>query len=387
MNPRERIEAVWGRQTPTHVPWSPMLGDGYLRSQARYWKRLTQEQQDMVKRSYRYPSLRPLPTALDFLKTIEWEMIRDVGGDVIASVQTVEAIDEEVKIETRPVGEEQTAFLFRTKWGDLREVVAGSASAETVYRTRFAVSERREYEIMARMIEHRRYAPCYESYEETQRALGDQGTCMVQGPDQPLVSLFRVRDPAELIFDLVDEPDRMQTLLDLLHQRALEGYQLIAKGPGQAVMTGMAFITTQLISPRQFERYVLPYLREYARVLHEANKILICHMCGHIGHLLPMLREARIDGIDSLTNPPVGDTELETFWGFLGDQAILISGIDATLLIQGTPDQIRAHARDVLQRTHGRHLILSSADEVPFGTPIENLLAIAEVVGETDLAI
>jgi len=379
---RERIEAVLNRERPDRVPWSPMLGDSYLRSQPRYLDLLTPEQREAVQNSYRYASLVPLPSELGFQKAIDWQMVQDVGGDIVAEVPTAVAVDERIEVEARPGEDEQTTFVFHTRWGDLQEVVAGSGSAETVYRVQFAISERAEYDVMAQVIEHRRYAPCPEQYEEEQQALGERGACIVRGPDQPLVSLFRVRDPMELVFDLADEPDRMEELLALLHARALEGYRLVAQGPGKAVLSGMAFITTQLISPRLFERHVLPYLAEYARVLHEGGKVLLCHMCGHIQHLLPMLREAKIDGLDSLTNPPVGDTTLSAFWEALGDDAILMSGIDAELLLRGTPDQVRAHTQEVLERAGGRALILRSADEVSFGTPMENLLAVADVVRE-----
>lgn len=93
-----------------------------------------------------------------------------------------------------------------------------------------------------------------------------------------------------------------------------------------------------------------------------------------------MLREAGIDGIDSLSNPPIGDTELETFWDVMGDAAILQAGLDVNILHQASPQQVRDHVRDVLKRTEGRHLILRSADEVPFGTPVENLLAVAQEI-------
>jgi len=376
----ERITAVWNRQKPDRTPWSPMLGDSFLRSQAHYWDRLDQSQRESLQSTYKYPSIIPLPTELSFLDQIVEQMTEDVGGDYISRAQTVQALDSQVEIETLPGDGGQTTFIFHTPWGDLDEIVSGSDSAETVYRVKFAISDRNEYAVMRRIVEHRRYQAFYEHFKTTQDNLRGKGAICIAGPDQPLVSLFRVREPQDLIFDLIDEPERMTDLLDLLHQRALEGYRQIAAGPGLAVETGMAFITTQLISPRLFEHFILPYLAEYTQVLHRAGKILICHMCGHIRHLLPLLREAGVDGVDSLTNPPIGDTELEEYWRILGDQAILQAGLDVNVLQQSSVEQVRLHAQDVLNRCQGRSLILRSADEVPNGTPAENLMAVAEVV-------
>ncbi|MCK4899864.1 MAG: hypothetical protein KAS38_13850 [Anaerolineales bacterium] len=378
--PGERITAVWNRQQPDRTPWSPMLGDSYLRTQPRYWDRLEQEQRSTLQSKYKYPSIVSLPAELDFLDQMVEEMTEDVGGDYLARVQTVEALDRQVEIKTLPGEGAETTYVFHTPWGDLDEIVSGSDSAETVYRVKFAISDRDKYEVMRRIVEQRGYQASYERFRKAQDKLLGKGAVSVAGPDQPLVSLFRVREPQDLIFDLTDEPERMTDLLDLLHQRALEGYGLIAAGPGLAVETGMAFMTTQLISPRWFEHFVLPYLAEYVQVLHQAGKILICHMCGHIRHLLPMMREAGVDGVDSLSNPPIGDTELEAYWQILGDQAILQAGLDVNVLQQGSVEQVRLHVRDVLNRCQGRHLILRSADEVPHGTPAENLMAVAEEV-------
>lgn len=376
----ERITAVWNRHLPDRTPWSPMLGDGFLRSQPNYWNRLDPEQRRSLNSTYKYPSIVPLPTELSFLDQIVAEMTIDVGGDYIARAQTVEALDSQVEIETLPGDGGETTYKFHTPWGDLNEIVSGSDSAETVYRVKFTISDRDKYAVMRKIIEHRHYKANYGSFRIAQDKLFGRGAVSVAGPDQPLVSLFRVREPQELIFDLVDQPEFMTDLLDLNHQSALDGYKLIAAGPGLMVEAGMAFMTTQLISPRLFEKFVLPYLAEYVQILHRAGKILICHMCGHIRHILPMLREAGVDGVDSLSNPPIGDTELETYWQILGDQAILQAGLDVTILQQGSIDQVRLHVQDVLNRCQGRHLILRSADEVPLGTPAENLMAVAEEV-------
>jgi hypothetical protein len=357
-----------------------MLGDSYLRSTGRYWGGLTTEQQEAVKTSYHYPSLVPLPNKLGFMEALTGRMIVDVGGDVRASVQTVVANDSQVNIKVVPEEDGRTSYQIQTPWGTLDETVAGSGSAETVFREKFAINSRSDYEIMRRVINDRVYQAMYGNYAEKRRSLAGIGACSVWGPDQPLVSLFRVRDPVELIFDLQDEPDKLKEMLDEFHDKALEGYRLIAQGPGIAVETGMAFITTQLISPRIFERTVLPYLAEYAQLLHESGKILITHMCGHIRHFLPLLREAGIDGIDSLSNPPIGDTPLETFWEILGEDAVLQGGLDVQILLHGTCTEVQVHVKDVIRRTAGRHLILSSADEVPYGTTMENLLVVRDTI-------
>ena len=103
-------------------------------------------------------------------------------------------------------------------------------------------------------------------------------------------------------------------------------------------------------------------------------------MCGFVRDLLPMLCEAKVDGLDSLTNPPIGNTTLADYWNLLGDQAILKSGISPIVLLHGTQKEVREHTHDLLQQADGRHLLIATADEVPFGTPRSNLLAVTEEI-------
>lgn len=356
-----------------------MLGDSYLRSRPDVMKRLSPEQQDLVRNAYRYPSVAPLPVDLDFQREIEWQVVEEIGGAPCTPISTVRCVDPSVSIEYQACDGE-SEVLIHTPRGQLTETLAASDSAETVFRIKHALREENDFRVYEKILEERQFESSFESWCAAQANLETRGACFVVGPDLPLVSLFRVRDPALLLYDLADRPQYMRELLDLLHERTCEAYRLIAAGPGMMVQTGAAFLTTQIISPRIFERYVMPYLAEYVETVHKAGKLFLCHMCGFVRLLLPMLREVGVDGLDSLTNPPVGDTTLRDYWRLMGDDAILKSGISPCLLSQGSAEEIRQHTREVLRQPEGRHLVLATADDVPFGTPPSNLVAVAEAL-------
>lgn len=379
MTPRARLQAVLKRQTPDRIPWAPLMEDSYIQGEPHYWEMLTAEEKNLLQRTYRYPSVIPLPTDLGFADPVIWRMTSDLGADVIGFAPTVQQANMQVEMLARQE-DDQTILDFHTPWGNLQEIVVSAGTAETVYKSRFAIAERDDYKIVSKIIEHRQHIACPEKFAKQEERVGDRGLCFVRGADQPLVSLFRLRDPAQLVFDLVDEPDRMQALLDLIHLRNLEWYSQIAEQPGQAVWTGMAFFTTQIISPALFRKFALPYLAEYTRILHNAGKVLLCHMCGHIRRLLPLLQEAGIDGIECMAIPPIGDTTLDEYWKVMGPQAILMAGINAVYIRQASQTEVQIYTRDVLARNKNHHFVLRTADEIPFGTPWENLLAVSQVV-------
>jgi hypothetical protein len=382
MTPRARLEAVLSRRSPDQVPWAPQLEDNFIQGMPEYWNLFSAAEQMTLRRTYRFPSVINIPGDLDFADRVIWKMTEDLGADIIGFAPSVREISDTVDVDIRQEVD-QTSFVFRTPWGDLNEQVESLGIPEAIYKSRFAITERRDYDILEKVIEHRRYAPCYERWVRQQEAIGDRGVCVVRGPDIPLVTLFRVREAAQLLFDLSDMPARINALFTLIHDRNLEAFRLMAKGPGQAVYCGMAFITTQLISPTICSKYVLPHLAEYTRILHDAGKIMIGHMCGHIRRLLPILREADLDGIECLAVPPVGDSQIQDFFRLLGENSILLSGINASYIREANAQGVKDYVRKLIDDFGGKHFALRTADEIPYGTPWENLTAVSHMVHES----
>ena len=57
----------------------------------------------------------------------------------------------------------------------------------------------------------------------------------------------------------------------------MELYQIVAESPFEFAI-GVEDTSTTMISPRMFEKYVVPCLNDYAGILHSGNKIHGVHM-------------------------------------------------------------------------------------------------------------
>jgi hypothetical protein len=79
-----------------------------------------------------------------------------------------------------------------------------------------------------------------------------------------------------------------------------------------------------------------------------------------------------------------GDAELAEIRAALGPDVALVASIEPHLLATGSVDQVRAATRVVLDQCLqvGGRILLGTADDVPYGSPIENLVAVSEVVAE-----
>jgi len=107
---------------------------------------------------------------------------------------------------------------------------------------------------------------------------------------------------------LADEPVKMAALLDAMQERCLEKLRL-----GTELFPNAEFIywgentSSSAISPTHYRQLTLPHIRSYAALAHKSGKRLVVHMCGLLSGLLDCFIETGMDGIHSVTPPPLGD--------------------------------------------------------------------------------
>jgi len=137
-----------------------------------------------------------------------------------------------------------------------------------------------------------------------------------------------------------------------------------------------------IISPKQFEKFALPYLREsHERMLAMGYKTLFTHICGEHESNLPYWAQI-----------PMGDpgfvhfgceVDLETAAQYFPHD-IIMGNLDSSIVQVGTPEEVYEATRKVVEK--GKKLpngyIFSSSCELPPRAPMENVLAMNRAVDE-----
>jgi uroporphyrinogen decarboxylase len=125
-----------------------------------------------------------------------------------------------------------------------------------------------------------------------------------------------------------------------------------------------------IISPRQFEQFVLPYLTETAeKILAMGVRHILYHICGDQNANL--LHWAKVPmgepGLCSFGEEIDIDMAIET----LGSKAVIIGNIDPSILLTGRPEQITERCRQTIEKGKKapRGFMLSSGCEVSPETP------------------
>ncbi len=140
---------------------------------------------------------------------------------------------------------------------------------------------------------------------------------------------------------LMDAPEQMRSMISAMHQKNLEALQIGFESCPNAVVLRLSENTSsQIISPDYYRELTLPHVKKYVDIAHERDMKCVVHMCGSLMALLDCFEETGMDGIHSVTPPPVGDTHYITARERFGDDFIIWGRLSAQLFINKSKQEI-----------------------------------------------
>ena len=142
--------------------------------------------------------------------------------------------------------------------------------------------------------------------------------------------------------------------------------------------------TGPLLSPELFDRFIKPHLKRLIDLGHAYGLKVQLHCCGGFAPLIPGLIDAGLDGLHSV-QPSCRGMDLRTLKAEFGDKIVFNGAIDSHhVLIEGTPETVRARTREVLEvmMPGGGYIAGASHDTILEETPVENVVAMFEAIKE-----
>jgi len=146
-----------------------------------------------------------------------------------------------------------------------------------------------------------------------------------------------------------DHRKPLQQVLEVMMANYEEECRLIAKLPVRSVRM-VENTSTTMISPDLYKEFGTSQVAKAAEIFHDAGKVVIAHMCGLLKALLPLFKDAGIDGVHSLTPPPVGDTTFEMAWDAMGDAWRVEGRLGTTCWVGKSVDEIRDYLRPLISQ-------------------------------------
>jgi uroporphyrinogen decarboxylase len=137
-----------------------------------------------------------------------------------------------------------------------------------------------------------------------------------------------------------------------------------------------------ICSPKHFDEFILPWLRQFAAQAHRRGYQVIYHSCGAIYPLIGRLIAAGVDCLHPLQARAL-NMNAETLSRDFRGRIAFMGGIDTQeLLVHGTPEEVKADVRRVKALLGPRLIVSPSHEGVLPDVPPRNIQAMAEAARE-----
>jgi len=383
MTTREKILATFRRESRNDVVWQPRLYYWYYGNGLQ--NRVPEGYPDtdyMESFSENFPKYDGyVPTYLKSKSMIDVYRIMDASpryADEILGIrllyQTLNA-DSNIVVNEERTAPNERVITTKTPEGSLREVITQGQHKE------FPVKGPEDFTIMAYILEHTKVHFDANAFRIAEREFGDDGIVTAMLPRSPIQRLIiNYMGLENTIMALHFHTEEIESFMEDIDQWDDELYRTVGDSPVQIVNFGEN-IDANLISPKLFSKYHVPYYNKRVDHLHDKGKFCHIHMDGSLKPILPLIKELNFDAIEAPTPEPQGDVTIPDLKRAFGDK-ILIDGIPALLFEkQYSVDELITTTKHLFD-FFGKNLILGISDELAPTGNIERSYIVQEAISK-----
>jgi uroporphyrinogen decarboxylase len=207
--------------------------------------------------------------------------------------------------------------------------------------------------------------------------------CTVQ-VGSPLTWAGSVCGEERLMLWLIKKPDVVHHVLRVVTDFILKKAELWVRefGPENVMAFDLCIETNKLYSPRQFETFSFPYLKEvHEKVTEMGVAIFLSHICGEQNRNLPLWSQLAYGGCGMVS---VGreislSAAREAF-----PQNVVMGNIDPVVIQEGTPEEVLALCGECIDagKDHAAGYALMSGCEIPPQAPPVNVFQMVKACRE-----
>lgn len=130
-------------------------------------------------------------------------------------------------------------------------------------------------------------------------------------------------------------------------------------------------------NPKQMERFVWPYLRDWAHSVRDMGLYAILHSDGELTPCLDILADSGIHALQAID--PVAGMDITAVKAQIGHKICLCGNVDCGLLITGPVNKIRKETQELVTSCmHNGGFVLGASNAVQIEIPKENYLAMVD---------
>ncbi|HEX7551404.1 MAG TPA: MtaA/CmuA family methyltransferase [Candidatus Methylomirabilis sp.] len=174
-----------------------------------------------------------------------------------------------------------------------------------------------------------------------------------------------------LLIWMIEEPEKLQAAMATATRLVARYIREQFNAGSHVVQMGEPTASGDLISPTQYLEYVAPHHHELAA---GTDLPLITHICGNITRHLPHLASTGLRGVSFDVK-----TDIQAARAHLKGKAALIGYVPTSLLLDGSPEEVHAVARQCLREGVDA---LNAGCAVAPDTPLDNIRAMIAAAQE-----
>jgi uroporphyrinogen decarboxylase len=204
--------------------------------------------------------------------------------------------------------------------------------------------------------------------------IGDRVFIMGRADQGPFSLACLLRGPQQFMMDLMDEENHelIKRLIDYCRQ-ACARFALAQKEAGaHATSIGDAFAGPNLISPKMYREFALEPAIQLTKEVQAAGIPFAIHICGNTNGIIADMGRTGAKILEVDWQLDIGEARRA-----VPSSTVLMGNVNpSNPLVFGTPADVEAAARKVIEATSGRGLFLSSGCAMGRNTPPENMRAL-----------
>ncbi len=187
----------------------------------------------------------------------------------------------------------------------------------------------------------------------------------------PVSTAASIVDPMLFLKELRKNKEDTHKVMDYVTGFLTEYARLLVDNGATAISVGDPTATGEILGPRMFEEYAVPYLNKLIDGIHAMNAAVIVHICGNMNtvkHLLPQIKSDAIS-TDALVNLRLLKEEFPSL--------TTMGNLSTYLLEFAGPDQISKQTAKLVRDGID---IISPACGLSTSSALENIRALTDTV-------
>jgi hypothetical protein len=231
--------------------------------------------------------------------------------------------------------------------------------------------------ILKYLLSHTAYQADFAPIEDFLRQTDGFGVCDLviwRSPFGKLVHEYLGFD--KTIYALADYEDEVHEFLDFVAEYDLKIIEMAAGAPCKLVIIS-DHADENLISPRQYQAYCIPFYQKACGILHNKGKFVSTHLDGNIKGYLPILGETGFDLLDGCTPYPMFNYLPEELAAAPG-RPVCYLGIPATLFVCNTSVNEICDFGLHIAEVFDHRVIVNVGDILPPNGDIEKVIAVGK---------